>query len=327
MSCLEFPMDTKEIKEFIKNEQKLLREELKELKKCQLQYFIVSVASTGVIFGLIEKPADGKELFFLAPLLILIPCWWTFFDKAHTITRLVGYLACLEGQLLSPNPKYIGYETGLQKFRQIEDESKKLKKSIGIGKKLARLGEYTKTSLILFMLPTRHRYWMINWYTFLTLTSVCCLLPLHFGLKLRPLTWDKSPWYLSITAVIISITGTFWIVIQLKCGKYSIKHFTEFWKTEVFRDASYSEAITSVPNQTQNNYSGTTIGASKQNGNQRICIQLKDHIVQIESLLAYLLLCVVTLYIFNALNSLSELHIPFWIAPSLFLMGLRLVMR
>jgi hypothetical protein len=34
------------------------------------------------------------------PLVVLIPCWWGFFDKAKTITRIVGYIRILEGILL-----------------------------------------------------------------------------------------------------------------------------------------------------------------------------------------------------------------------------------
>jgi hypothetical protein len=241
-------MDTKEI---IKNEQGFLRLEIQELKKCQLQYFISSVAGTGIIFGLIDKPTDGKELFFLAPLIILIPCWWTFFDKATTITRLVGYTMCLENQLASENPKYIGYETALKTFRQQEDEAKnssakKTRFSIRDAWRKLYLSYkhiHIKELFKLVFLRTRHRYWMINWYTFFALTVICCLLPFRFGLKIRPFNWEKLPWYLAFLALALSIIFTSKIVFSLTHGKYSYERVFEFWKENVFQDVWYDQSI------------------------------------------------------------------------------------
>jgi hypothetical protein len=262
-------MEKMDIKEIIKSEQKFLRAELQQLKKCQLQYFIISVTGTSIIFSLLNGPAQGKELFFLAPLLIILPCWWTFFDKATTITRLVGYTVWLESQLSSQDPVYIGYETALQMFRQREDVADRASRR---GKSLQRAadGSLQNNSLSvepnslpqqqpvpsrlwkrlvsgfqwiegnnfirLLTLRTRNRFWMINWYTFFALTSVCCLLPLHFGLTLRQFSLDTSPWYLAIAFEILSVIYTLRIIIHLTHGRYSYEKVTEFWKEKVFKD-------------------------------------------------------------------------------------------
>lgn len=55
--------------------------------------------------------------------------------------------------------------------------------------------------------------------------------------------------------------------------------------------------------------------------------QLKDHIVQIEALLAYLLICVVTLFVLNAVIETGKSRFPLWLVPTIFLVGFRVVMR
>jgi hypothetical protein len=96
------------MEERLREELSFLREELKELKKCQLHYFTLSVGGTGAVFGFLSKFDSGeslKGLILLAPLAILVPCWWTFFDKATTITRLVGFTRRVE-YFLSYPPSY-----------------------------------------------------------------------------------------------------------------------------------------------------------------------------------------------------------------------------
>ncbi|HHJ19552.1 MAG TPA: hypothetical protein ENJ84_06950 [Gammaproteobacteria bacterium] len=106
--------------EIMLKEKDFLRAELQHLKHCQLKYFSLSITVTGVIFGVgakLESSFDGA--IFLAPLLVVIPCWWIFFDKAKTISRIVGYYRVLE-ELVNGSEcyKYIGWENSLEKFRQ-----------------------------------------------------------------------------------------------------------------------------------------------------------------------------------------------------------------
>lgn len=51
--------------------------------------------------------------------------------------------------------------------------------------------------------------------------------------------------------------------------------------------------------------------------------KLKEHIVQIEAMVTYLLLCVVALYILDK----TTVQLPVWIVPSVLLIGLRSVVR
>jgi hypothetical protein len=108
-------------KSTILNEQSILRTELQELKRCQLQYFLFSLGAAGAVLGFNIKIEDRPEnnMFFLAPLLVILPCWRTFFDKATTITRLTGYIRVfIEDQFKKAEPIYYGYENALAKFRQ-----------------------------------------------------------------------------------------------------------------------------------------------------------------------------------------------------------------
>jgi len=119
---------------FYCQEHKLLREELNNLKECQVRYFTFSLTATGIVLGIIAK--FGSTYFpntlFLLPLTFLIPSWWVFFDKAKTITRIVAYYRLLETIILNEESsikeimleskkfKYIGWENSLMFFREWE---------------------------------------------------------------------------------------------------------------------------------------------------------------------------------------------------------------
>jgi hypothetical protein len=74
-----------------------LREEMRDLKTCQVQFVTFSVTGTGVLFGLVALTQNKLQgVSYLFPLTILLPSWLIFFDKAKTITRIVGYYRILE---------------------------------------------------------------------------------------------------------------------------------------------------------------------------------------------------------------------------------------
>ena len=68
----------------------------------------------------IFRPSSGQDVsqsIYLVPLVVLIPCWWGFFDKAKTITRIVGYFRILEqlalvdgGGTLDTIDRFLGWE-------------------------------------------------------------------------------------------------------------------------------------------------------------------------------------------------------------------------
>jgi hypothetical protein len=72
------------------------------------------------------------NLIYLIPLIIIFPIWLIFFDKATTISRIVGYYNILE-QILNgvhPETKYIGWENSLQTLRGFKRNQEKCIKKI-----------------------------------------------------------------------------------------------------------------------------------------------------------------------------------------------------
>ena len=109
-------MDTEKI---LLHEMDTLRAELQHLKNCQVRYFLFSITMTGTVIALVTKYSAGYTAAYLAPLVVVIPCWWIFFDKASTITRIVGYYRVLEKMILSTGRHwYIGWENALAEFRK-----------------------------------------------------------------------------------------------------------------------------------------------------------------------------------------------------------------
>jgi hypothetical protein len=215
------------LEDTIRNEQSLMRKELQDLKRCQLQYFILTLAGTGVIFGLGDSfPRSDliESVIYLSPIIIIIPCWFIFFDKATTITRLVGYMRYLENVLGSEEYVYIGYENALSKFRK-EEKNNSPEDSI----KLRDWKKWGKFISVLY--PTvRHRYWIINWYTFFTLSVICCIIPFLAGVDIDPSSDKRSFFVLAaIVIVLFSSLLTFRIVAELIIGRYSYDRMAAFW--------------------------------------------------------------------------------------------------
>ena len=113
MSVPQDPMQEKEREQ--------LRSELAFLKSCQIRYFELAIIAAGAVLAVVGQLGDkANPVVFLAPLVVVLPCWWVFFDKATTITRIVGYSRLLEGMLRRPGDDtfaYIGWENALAAFR------------------------------------------------------------------------------------------------------------------------------------------------------------------------------------------------------------------
>ena len=105
-------MKLSEIKEYAIGEISALRQDLQDLKRCQLQYFTLTLTGTGAILGLAAIFSESfRGLALLAPLCVILPNWVIFFDKATTITRIVGYQRALEEQARADKQIYkcLGY--------------------------------------------------------------------------------------------------------------------------------------------------------------------------------------------------------------------------
>lgn len=226
-------MDIKELQEHIIREITALREDLHDLKRCQLQYFALAITSTGLILGLADIFSDNyKGLAILAPLFVILPSWAIFFDKATTIARIVGYQRCLEKQLQEEKQiyLYLGYERALAKFRAHEEEAwQAIPPDIRSRFKIPSLPD-------LLLLKTRHRFWMINWYTFAFLAVVCCtaggyiLINHPYTSFYIPSAVLYIPLVIAVVLTVISIVYTFYLIHSLTHGGLSYNACFLKWK-------------------------------------------------------------------------------------------------
>ena len=237
-----------QIKRFVWETIRLLREELRDLKRCQVQYFALSVTATTAVLGLAasQTTVELGGLAMLAPLALLLPSWMIFFDKATTITRLVGFQRLLEEYLArpeDPSRRLRAWESALHAFREAQDAGR-----LDVGVPAPKAGEGPegtsggrwKLPRVLF-LRTRHRYWMLNWYTFCALSFLCCTLGYNFlsddlftfrmPLGIRISAPERSLWA-SPAFVLTAIVAvyTFRTVISLVQGRNSYEANTEAWR-------------------------------------------------------------------------------------------------
>jgi hypothetical protein len=213
-----FPPEINNVEKFdvanaISDENKDLRSELQFLKNCQVRYFILSITASSLVVGFGEKLVEGNKSVYLAPLLVILPCWWIFFDKATTISRIVAYLRILEQLIIdrSQNLKYKGWENSVQEFR---DNAHQVSRKYGFSKKLLET-----VKALVFKSP--HKYWIINWFTFCGLSSISVIMS-------HPKT--DLLWYAALIISIACAFNTASILGNLCGGKYSFKNNFEIWK-------------------------------------------------------------------------------------------------
>jgi hypothetical protein len=165
--------------EFYSIEHAMLREELKSFKKCQIEFLIFAITGTGILLGLPLFPASNTSLplvgaFYLIPLAILLPFWWIFFDKATSITRVVGYSRIVEKLILGQGSvtKFVGWENALATFRQ-QQQAAKLKFVT------EDRDSFLKRFLKLTLLGTTHRYWTLTYYIFFSMSVLSLSLAIY----------------------------------------------------------------------------------------------------------------------------------------------------
>jgi hypothetical protein len=218
-----------------------LRQELNNLKNCQVTFLTFSVTATGVLLGLGTKLSSKSPpyagAFCLFPLVILIPAWWIFFDKATTITRIVGYYRVLEKAILCPHSvkRFVGWETALGVFRKKQERDPRLP----LWEQTKRLGKLIGFSLKLALSETTHRYWLITYYTFYGLSVVCVLLSLCFVVYLhftKPtgsvtgVVLGLLPSGIAAIVTLISAAHNADVVNELIQGRNSYDRNEELWK-------------------------------------------------------------------------------------------------
>lgn len=198
-----------------------LRQELHNLKSCQITFFSLAITSTGLLLGLGSHFISERvpaSLIFLSPLVIILPCWCIFFDKATTITRIVGYYRVLEQMIIgstNPAPNYIGWESALAKVR--DDPAR------------------GKAAILL-----SHTYWIISWFTFGTLAALCLTIScvtFYAGLQKYPILTQNIVSPSIVLAFLLSFIAfgyTSYLAYHLSLGKHSYNYHELRWR-EILR--------------------------------------------------------------------------------------------
>lgn len=219
---------------YLEAEADRLRDELRDLKRCQLQYASLSVVGTGGIIGIAATLAEHADpnsfgMAFLAPLVIVLPCWLIFFDKATTITRIVGFVRLLESELTNAvgsldyaGMDLPGYETALERFRAREEEIRHelLREA---SERRSRDQEKERRA------PWRHQYWTVHWLMFCLLSLLCLVLA---GTAVPGLS------AMSVSVVLLIVSGVLYLfslgvtavfLLSLRRGRFSYAVMAAVW--------------------------------------------------------------------------------------------------
>jgi hypothetical protein len=102
-----------------------LRNELGHLKTCQTTVFLIGITGSGIFLGLVGLKGFETYLsvLLLMPLVILLPLWIIFYDKARTISRIVGFLRVQEILALENSEDGLkGWESSMSEYWKIRDQ-------------------------------------------------------------------------------------------------------------------------------------------------------------------------------------------------------------
>ncbi len=222
----------------IAEEKRTLREELRHLKGCQMSFLTTAFTSTGLIFALArwaQTNTSPSPLAYFFPLAVVLPASWFFFDKAKSITRIVGYYRILEhaeAGLIDPKP-HLGWENALAKFRAKAHRFRK-----EVTDRPRRFIEFRQA-----LSPrSMHAYWSLSLYTFFALSflpSIIAFVSLRGAMSLR------DPIVLAATALSLL---SFYVaarnlarVWRLTVGEQSYDANYELWKRVLHSDLDWTQ--------------------------------------------------------------------------------------
>jgi len=203
----------------------LLKHEALHLKRCQIGYFGLGIGAAGAVVGLTKDGDAGfAPMIYLGALLVLIPTWRVFFDKAKSITRIVGYYRHLETMLRTGvvPAGYVGWENGLERFRRESERG-----TAGFGGLAATRSVVTAAS--------RHPspYWRIVNGSFAALcTSVVAIGIARAALApTTPAAWGcfGAAWVVAVCVILWSAERTFDAVAELEGGIHSYRANEACW--------------------------------------------------------------------------------------------------
>jgi len=216
-------------KELIYEEHSKLKDELRDLKKCQITFLTFSVTATAIILGFIVKlsPSDTQGVFYLSPLIVLLPAWCVFFDKATTITRIVGYYRILEMLILekcSAN-NFVGWENALSGIRNAGSEELEIKKC---AVKKLNTKEWLNFFNVFTFRKQPHRYWALVFSIFFWLSLLCLFLFLIYNPIEEPFMLLFAIFIASLILYITFINLN--LVFELIYGYHSYDANEYFWR-------------------------------------------------------------------------------------------------
>lgn len=245
------------LSEIILTTWKSLRREEEFLKLCQFRYFAISVTSVVAFVGYVKTSQVGAvegdttpSWLFLLPLLVTLPCWWIYFDKAKTIARIVGYLRILERLLARDDPedfkKFAGWQSAMGLFREKHRDKtlqrvKQIAPAIGLWKQIGRTLTF----------DTPHKYWTMHFWTFLVLSLTCIglamsqyrgpwlvecgsLHPLKCTFFYDRVSQEQFP--IAFAAIILGVNTwfSFRLLLRLIFGMNSYEAHWQMWRHEIF---------------------------------------------------------------------------------------------
>ena len=196
-----------------KLEMPLLRQELQNLKMCQFAFLTTSFTVTGLILGFVPNltPSSVPGSVFLIPLVVVLPAFCFFFDKARTITRIVGYYRILEDAI--NNPGFPGWENALSISRKETS-----KKTIGL-------------FIRVMLMRQPHGYWSLAFYTFAALSILCIIGAWKFFNSQDIIShWHWFLMLFSTFLVLIGLIRNFYMIWDLTMGKSTYEDNYEKWR-------------------------------------------------------------------------------------------------
>jgi len=219
---------------FIMQEMSALREELHSLKHCQITFLTYSVAATGILLGVgtVLGSTSVRAVVFLFPLIFILPAWWIFFDKATTVTRIVGYYRILEGLSLETRKVkcFTGWENSLREFRHWQE-----RKKFNYSNKDQRPKPWRSKVWDMVLLKTGHRYWLISCFVFFALSGLCVIV----SIVLSIVDWRWHWLAIAIVAAVVFLISTCWnarLVWQLIYGRHSYNCNEDLWEQVLNRN-------------------------------------------------------------------------------------------
>jgi hypothetical protein len=209
-------MNEHPLKDMATREMSLLRQELHNLKTCQFAFLTTAFTATGLIFGFFVKSGapEYSYLIFLAPLIVIFPCFCFFFDKAGTITRIVGYYRILED--ITGNASFPGWENSLSKSRSGSDTMDH--------------GFFSLAKRIIFFLKP-YGYWSLAFDTFVSLIIISIICACFYPFK--PDDNHTTHWIVLLPIIVLSIlfiVRNFFVLKNLMVGENSYESNYNNWK-------------------------------------------------------------------------------------------------